>query len=328
MTGITGNRQSKKCMDYRQKLTFLLNGKGDTMFLPKKPIHKKMKLRTGEALAGVLFALPSLSGFLLFFTVPFFMSLYYCFTEGISRSEFVGLKNFKSLLQSGSFLLAAKNTLIFNAVGLPLIMVLSLAFAMLLNSKIRGLRYYRSFFILPLVIPVASTILVWQIIFNEHGALSSLFESFGLRSVDWINSEWSVAVLVLLYIWKNCGYNVILFLAGLNSIPKEYYESARIDGAGSWICLTKITLPFLVPTGFFVFIISIINSLKVFRESYQLAGSYPDMHIYMLQNFMNNNFANLNYQRLSTAAFLMFLVIGLLVFILFKFESRIGRDME
>jgi multiple sugar transport system permease protein len=298
------------------------------MILARKTAQRRMKLRKGDAVAGVLFALPSFSGFALFFIIPFFMSLYYCFTEGISRSKFVGFANFKSLLQSESFLLAAKNTLIFNAVGIPLIMILSLAFAMLLNTKINGLRYFRSLFILPLVIPVASVILVWQIIFNERGALNRLLDGFGLMTVDWMNSGWSLAVLVLLFLWKNCGYNVVLFLAGLNSIPKEYYESARIDGAGPWVCLTKITLPFLMPTGFFVFIISIINSLKVFRESYQLAGNYPDMHIYMLQNFMNNNFANLNYQRLSTAAFLMFVVIGLLVFVLFRVESRIGRDME
>lgn len=291
-------------------------------------IKRKRPLQNGEALAGILFALPSLSGFALFFIVPFTMSLFYCFTEGIGRTRFVGLKNFESLLRSESFLLAAKNTLIFNAIGVPLIMLLSLGFALLLNTGIKGLSFYRSCFILPLVVPVASVILVWQILFHEHGALSQLLQHFGLPAVDWINSKWSLAVLVLLYIWKNCGYNVVLFLAGLNSIPREYYESARIDGAGLWTCFTQITLPFITPTGFFVLVLSIINSLKVFRESYQLAGNYPDMHIYMLQNFMNNNFANLNYQRLSAAAFLIFVVIGLMVLALFRFESRIGRDLE
>ena len=291
-------------------------------------IKRKSPLQKGEALAWILFALPSLSGFALFFVIPFFMSLYYCFTEGISGTRFVGFRNFESLLKSESFLLAAKNTLIFNAVAVPLIMVLSLGFAMLLNTGIKGLPFYRSCFILPLVVPVASVILVWQILFNEHGALSQLFQFFGLPAVDWINSQWSVAVLVLLYTWKNCGYNMVLFLAGLNSIPREYYEAARIDGAGFWTCFTRITLPFLAPTGFFVLVLSFVNSLKVFRESYQLAGNYPDMHIYMLQNFMNNNFTNLNYQRLSSAAFLMFAIISLMVLVLFRLESRLGRDLE
>lgn len=291
-------------------------------------VKRKGRLQKGEALAGVLFALPSLSGFALFFVIPFLMSLYYCFTEGIGGARFVGFRNFEALFMSNSFLLAAKNTLIFNAIAIPLIMLLSLGFAMLLNTGIKGLPFFRSCFILPLVVPVASVILVWQILFNERGALSQLLQHFGLPAVDWINSEWSVAVLVLLFVWKNCGYNVVLFLAGLNSIPREYYESARIDGADPWICFTRITLPFLTPTAFFVLVLSIVNSLKVFRESYQLAGNYPDMHIYMLQNFMNNNFSNLNYQRLSAAAFIMFVLVSLMVLVLFRFESRVGRDLE
>lgn len=296
--------------------------------LKQTAITGKTPQQKQEALAGLLFALPSLAGFALFFVIPFFISLYYCFTEGIGGTRFVGFRNFSSLLNSESFLLAAKNTLVFNAVAVPLIILVSLGFALLLNTGIKGLSLYRSSFILPLVVPVASVILVWQILFHERGALSQLLKHLGLPAVNWLNSSWSVGVLVLLYIWKNCGYNVVLFLAGLNSIPREYYESARIDGAGPWTCFTRITLPFLAPTGFFVLVLSIVNSLKVFRESYQLAGSYPDRHIYMLQNFMNNNFANLNYQRLSAAAFLLFVIIGLMVFALFRFEANLGRDLE
>lgn len=285
-------------------------------------------LKSRESIAGVLFALPSLTGFALFSMIPFIMSLYYCFTEGIGGTRFVGLSNFISLLQSGSFQLASKNTLIFNTISVPLIIIVSFIFALLLNGKIKGLSYFRSFFILPLVIPVSSVILVWQILFNEYGALNHFLSDFGIRPVDWMRSGWSLGVLTLVYIWKNCGYNIVLFLAGINSIPKEYYESARMDGAGSLICMTKITIPFLVPTGFFVFIMSIVNSFKVFREAYLLAGSYPDTHIYMLQHFMNNNFNNLSYQRLTTAAFLMAAAIGLLVFFMLKIESRFGRDIS
>lgn len=288
----------------------------------------KANLKSKEAIAGYLFALPSLAGFAMFFIIPFAVSLYYCFTEGVGGSKFVGFRNFISLLQSNSFLLAARNTLIFDSVSVPLIIVLSFLFALMLNGNIKGLSYFRSFFILPLVIPVASIILVWQIMFNEYGALNHILSRSGIASTDWMSTGWSIGVLVLVYIWKNCGYNVVLFLAGLGNIPKEYYESARIDGAGPFTCLIRITIPFMVPTGFFVFIISIINSFKVFREAYLLAGSYPDMHIYMLQHFMNNNFFNLSYQHLTTAAFLMAIFIGLLVFFLFKAESRFGRNIS
>jgi multiple sugar transport system permease protein len=293
-----------------------------------KQKHKfKMDLKSRESIAGILFALPSLAGFALFFMIPFAISLYYCFTEGVGGARFVGFRNFISLLQSNSFLLASRNTLIFNSISVPLIIMVSFLFALLLNGNIKGLSYFRSFFILPLVIPVASVILVWQIMFNEYGALNNFLSGFGVGPVDWMRSGWSVGVLVLVYLWKNCGYNVVLFLAGLNSIPKEYYESARMDGAGPFTCMRRITVPFLAPTGFFVFIISIVNSFKVFREAYLLAGSYPDTHIYMLQHFMNNNFFNLSYQRLTTAAFLMAVVIVLLVFFLFRTESRFGRNV-
>ncbi len=287
-----------------------------------------MKLKTKQSIAGFAFALPSLSGFALFFAIPFVISLYYCFTEGVGGARFVGLKNFNDLLHSGSFLLAAKNTLIFNVISVPLIMALSLVFAILLNRQIKGLSFFRSSFILPMVIPAASVILVWNIIFSQYGVLNNLLSTFGITGdVDWIRSDWSMWILVLLYVWKNCGYNVILLLAGLNNIPKEYYEAARIDGARSFDCFLRITVPFLIPTGFFVFMISIVNSFKVFREAYLLAGSYPSLKIYMLQHFMNNNFMNLSYQRLTTAAFLMAILVALLVSVLYKVEGRFGRGV-
>ncbi len=287
-----------------------------------------MKLKTKQSIAGFAFALPSLSGFALFFAIPFVISLYYCFTEGVGGAKFVGLKNFNDLLHSGSFLLAAKNTLIFNVISVPLIMALSLIFAILLNKQIKGLSFFRSSFILPMVIPAASVILVWNIIFSQYGVLNNLLSNFGITGdVDWIRSDWSMWILVLLYVWKNCGYNVILLLAGLNNIPKEYYEAAHIDGARSIDCFLRITVPFLIPTGFFVFMISIVNSFKVFREAYLLAGSYPSLKIYMLQHFMNNNFMNLSYQRLTTAAFLMAILVAVLVSVLYKVEGRFGRGV-
>jgi multiple sugar transport system permease protein len=291
-------------------------------------MKRHVNLKTREAVAGYIFAMPSLLGFGLFFLAPFGVSLWYCFTDGIGTVRFVGMKNFRDLLASKSFLLASQNTLLFNLISVPLIIVVSFLLAQLLSNRIKGVSYFRSFFILPLVIPVASVILVWQIVFDMNGALNILTGKFAIAPVDWLRSDWSVGVLTLIYVWKNCGYNVVLFLAAINSIPKEYYESARIDGAGDFTCLTKITIPFVIPMGFFVLIMSVINSLKVFREAYLLAGSYPYLRIYQLQHFMNNIFYNLSYQRLSTAAFLMFTAVSALVLVLFKIQSRYGRYME
>jgi multiple sugar transport system permease protein len=287
-----------------------------------------MKLRHKEMIIGIVLALPCIAGFIVFFAAPFLVSLYYCFTKGIGDIEFVGFENFINLINSDSFRLAAVNTIKFNAICVPVIMALALALALLLNSKVKGVSRFKTFFILPHVIPVASVILVWQILIGEYGTLNALLSRFGLQPVDWLGTGWSFYILVILYVWKNCGYNMILLLAGLNNIPVEYYESAHIDGAGRLTCFFKITIPFMVPTGFFVFIISIINSFKVFREAYLLAGSYPHFDIYMLQHFMNNNFQNLNYQRLSTAAFLVMVLIVILVFVLFRFENRYSKYLH
>lgn len=291
-----------------------------------KKRRPRLNVRHKEALIGYLFSSPYLIGFMVFFAIPSVMSVYYCFTKGVGGFDFVGLDNFKSILSSGSYQLAVKNTLIFNSISVPIIMIVSLVLAILLNKALRGARYFRMFFVMPLVIPVASVILVWQITFDEFGALNSLLSHFGIAGVDWMKSKWSLAILVLLYVWKNCGYNIILFTAGLNSIPKDYYEAADIDGASGFKRFTGITVPLLIPTAFFVFIISIINSFKVFREAFLLSGNYPPMNMYMLQHFMNNNFNNLNYQRLSTASLMMELAIIGIVFLLYKVEGKYGKS--
>lgn len=178
---------------------------------------------------------------------------------------------------------------------------------------------------MPLVVPVASVIVVWQIVFQNKGILNGLLHAIGLAEVSWLSEGWSFVILISLYIWKNCGYNIVLFLSGLSNIPKEYYESAYIDGAGNWACFRNITLPLLVPTLFFVFIMSLINSFKVFKEAFLLAGPYPPLDIYMLQHFMNNNFRSLNFQRLSTAAFLVLIIITLLVSAVYRVDKNYGQ---
>jgi multiple sugar transport system permease protein len=139
-----------------------------------------------------------------------------------------------------------------------------------------------------------------------------------------MNSPSAFASLVALYIWKNCGYNIVLFLAALNSVPRECREAAEIDGAGGRERLFGVTLPMIAPHSFFVLVISVANSFKAFREAYMLYGSYPNRSIYMLQHFMNNNFENLNYIRLSVAAIMVFLVIFALVFLLYRLRGKVG----
>lgn len=235
------------------------------------------------------------------------------------------MDNYKKLLNNAVFLNAAKNTLIFTGVSVPVNMIFSLALAMLLAKKIYMKKLLRTIFITPLVIPVASVVLVWQILFDATGSVNYILNEIGMQPVDWMGSKWARLVIVIVYIWKNAGYNMILFLSGLQNIPVEYYESAGIDGAGYFRKYTNITCVYLTPTAFFVLIMSIINSFKVFRETWMLAGDYPHDSIYMLQHYMNNMFSSLDYQKLTTAAYLMALLIIALVFCMFAVERRIGK---
>lgn len=281
--------------------------------------------RIRESMTAGLFLAPSLIGFAVFFIVPFGISFVYSLYDSPVNGSFVGLANYRALLGNAVFRRAALNTMAFTAICVPLNMLLSLALAMLLNRSVHVRNWLRIAFLAPLVIPVASVVLVWRTLFDMSGTLNGWLVAHGLAPHDWMGSGSALYVVILVYLWKNVGYNMVLFLAGLQNIPADYYEAAAIDGAGKWRQLRTITLVYLTPTTFFVFIMSIINSFKVFRETYTIAGEYPHESIYMMQHYMNNMFKSLDYQKLTSAAFLMALVIVALVLLLFYAERRIAK---
>lgn len=280
-----------------------------------------------EKIYLAVFLGPSLAGFLLFFLLPYIMGIYYSLVDNAFTRKFAGITNYIQLFQSDSFRKAGSNTLIFTCACVPLIMLISLILALIINKDIYFRNVLRTILVSPLVVPVASVVTFWTLLFHEEGTINFILNSFGAESIDWLNTKWSIAVILILYLWKNTGYNLILFLAGLQNIPKDYYESADIDGASPIKKFTKITLIYLTPTTFFVFIMSIINSFKVFREIYLMSGNYPHDSIYMLQHYMNNTFISLDYQKLTTAAFVMGFVIYILVFMLFFVERKISKNI-
>jgi len=283
------------------------------------------KLKINNACLAWLFLGPSLVGFSLFYLLPFVAGFYYSLVDSPANGNFVGIDNYAALLKNPSFLLALSNTAKFTVICVPLNMALSLGAALLLNRKIRGRNLFRTIFITPLIIPIASVVLVWQSFFDLNGVLNSLMHALGYQPVDWLKTDWSRVVILVVYLWKNIGYCMILFLAGLQNIPAEYYEAARIDGANRFQEFFHITLVYLTPTTFFVFVISVINSFKVFRETYLIAGDYPQNSIYMLQHYMNNMFLALDYQKLTSAAFIMAAFIVAVVFLLFRVERKISK---
>lgn len=282
------------------------------------------KFKKKETIMALILIAPSVIGLLIFYIIPFIWMIIYSFFDSPINGKFVGIQNYIGLLGNNAYKQAVTNTAIFTGISVPLIIILSLLLSMLLNKKIRFSHEFRTAFIVPLVVPVASVIIFFDLLFDYRGFLNRILDFFNIAPIDWMNSSYAMIAVITIYIWKNVGYNIILFLAGLQGIPKEYYEAASMDGAGPAAKFFHITLVYLMPTTFFVIIISIINSFKVFREVYLLAGDYPHQSIYMLQHYMNNAFRKLDYHKLVTSAILMTLVIYIFVFILFKVQKRIN----
>lgn len=302
-----------------------------------KKLWEKANSKVKDLLHSLCFIGPSFTGVLVFFIVPFGVVVYYSLIRSPLDREFVFLDNFINVIGNSAFLTAAKNTASFSVVAVPLAVVLGLCLALMLESRIPLKSHFRTFFLSPMMVPVASIVLIWQVLFNFNGALNevlSLFDPdkieavFGVPRVDWLKSEYAQFAVVTLFLWKNLGYNMILFMAALSNIPRELLEVADVEGASRAYKFFAIKLRYLSPTVLFVTILSLINSFKVFREVYLLTGDYPVESLYMLQHFMNNTFRSLDYQKLSAAAVLMAVAMVIIIALLFIVEDRFGKDVE
>lgn len=278
--------------------------------------------QSGRPSGAVLFLLPGLIGFIIFYILPFFISLGYAFLDKPVNGSFAGFKNFLDLFRNRAYLKGLGNTLRFIGISVPINMALSLGVALLINKMRRRRELFSLIFLVPLVIPSGSMVSFWKSLFAYDGPLNGLLYSFGIAKVNWLGSSLALFVMVLIFVWKNLGYNMILYLSGLAGIPKDYYEAAWVDGAKPWKVFWHITLPHLAPTSVLVLIMSIINSFKVFKEIYLITGSYPHDSIYTLQHFMNNMFASLNYPRLTTAMTVLVVIIALFTQTLLRLERK------
>jgi multiple sugar transport system permease protein len=272
--------------------------------------------------------MPSLVGVLAFFLAPFAVIIFYSLVDNPINQEFVFFDNYISIVKNTAFIRAAGNTMLFSLTAVPLAVVLSLFLAMLLDYKLPLVSTFRTFFLSPLMVPIASVVLIWQVVFHLNGTLNQVIESFGGTGVDWLKSDYGLFVVAILFLWKNLGYNMVLFLAALQGIPKDLLEVATLEGAGSVYKFFAIKLRYLSPSILFVGIMSLISSFKVFRETYLLTGDYPYSRLYLLQHFMNNTFRSLDYQKLSSAAILMGIVMVIIIGALFFIENRFGGELE
>ncbi|MGL5380140.1 carbohydrate ABC transporter permease [Clostridium sp.] len=273
------------------------------------------EVKINKALLG--FLIPSLIGVLIFILIPFLDVVIRSFQSEVSR-EFVFLDNYIEIFNNIPFRLAGKNTIKFVLICIPLLLGLSLLLAVLIYDLFRSSEKLTTAFLIPLAIPIASVVLVWKIVFHQQGILNGFLINLEASGVDWMNSDYALWILIFTYIWKNLGYNIILWMAGLSCIPKEIYEAAKVDGASRWTSFRHITMPILQPTLYTITVLSLLNSFKVFREAYLIAGNYPDKSMYLLQHLFNNWFRELSFGKISAAS----VVMGVIIFILIMFLQR------
>ncbi len=292
-----------------------------------KKIRRDKRERIERAKTS-LFIAPSFIGAAIFFILPFLVVGYYSVIDNPIRQEFVGIENYKYLFENSAFRLAMKNTAVFSGIAVPLAVVIPLLFAVLLMRKLPCASLFKTILISPLMVPTASVVLIWEVLFHYDGTVNHFLSAFGIDKIDFFKSKYAVVIIVCLFLWKNIGYNMILFMAALANIPKDITEACMLDGAGPVRVFYRIKLPYISSTILFVTILSLINSFKIFREVYLMTGNYPYDTLYMLQHFMNNTFKNLDYQKLSAAAILMCAVMIVLIGVLFLIEDKVGRDVE
>ncbi len=226
-----------------------------------------------------LFLLPGLGGLLIFTVMPILASLVLTFFRWdlLTPPQFIGVANYTRLFGDQAFWVALRNTLTFIVGYLPLVLVLGLAVALALNAPLRGIGLIRTAFFLPVVSSWVAVALLWSWLFNPRfGLVNYLLSLVGIAGPGWLfDPQWAMPAIILTSVWKDLGFVVVIFLAGLQAIPNDYYEAAGLDGAGRVAQLRHITLPLLAPTTFFVTIISLINSFQVFDQVWVMTGGGP-----------------------------------------------------
>lgn len=261
-----------------------------------------------QSMAAAGFLLPSLAGVTVFYLLPLTDVVRRSFTTAVT-GEFTGFDNYRTVFQNEAFLLAAKNTAKFALCCLPILIVSGLLVALLITGS-ASRKGFQTCYLLPMAVPAATVALVWQIIFDRsgllNGALSGIASALSGKktvvSIDYMETDAAFWVLVASYVWKNLGYTVTLWAAGLLGIPYQLKEAARVDGAGRGQIFFKIVLPQLKPTLYTITVLSFLNSFKAFREAYLAAGSYPHESIYLLQHLFNNWYVDLALDKMAAAA--------------------------
>jgi ABC-type sugar transport system permease subunit len=239
---------------------------------PQMTLRRRLGLTYRGGATSYLFVLPSILFITVFVIVPIIGILYYSFTDYdlLTPPEWVGLKNYRIVAEEPRFFPAVRNTLFFALGTVPAGVITSLLLAVLINRAIRGIYFFRAMFYMPVVSSFVSVSLIFLWIYEpQFGLLNDMFRALGLPASKWLRGpETALLAIIIMSIWKNMGLNMVLYLAGLQSIPPHLYEASEIDGAGRLSKMFRITVPLLAPTTYFVVIVYFIGALQVFVQMY------------------------------------------------------------
>ena len=271
---------------------------------------------------------PTLAGMLLLSAGAIVGAFLVGFTQWdlVAPPAWTGLANYRAMLASALFWEVFGNTFYFVALAVPFAVGGALLLALLVNQQLRGMAFFRTVYFMPVVASMVAVALVWSWIYNpEYGLLNSVLSRwFGVRGPEWLaDPRWAMPALVIVTVWKGLGYNMLLFLAGLQNVPKELYEAALADGARSWSCFRHVTLPILSPTTFFVVVISIINAFQVFEQTFILTRGGPGNATRTLSYFIYENafqFFRMGYA--SAMAVVLFLLLFGITLLQLRLQKR------
>ncbi|GAB4212022.1 MAG: sugar ABC transporter permease [Roseiflexaceae bacterium] len=288
--------------------------------------------RMREMLDAYAMLLPTILGVAIFFAVPLGISLYLSFTDAqlFGTPSFIGLENYQQVFRDPDFYAALKNTFVYSAATLVLSTVPALLLAVLLNERIRGQSFFRALFFIPVVASVVAVSLLWRYLLNlDFGFVNYGLSLLGFQRIEWLTSpDYALLSVILVSAWRTIGYNMVIFLAGLQGISRPLYEAASIDGAGRWQQFTSITLPMLSPTTFFVCVTTLINCLQIFAEPYALGFSRSnavgpaDSMLTIVPMLYREGFISNHMGYASSLAWVLFVMIMVITFVQFRMSSR------
>lgn len=291
---------------------------------------KSNKLKRRNTLTALSFIAPNFIGFLLFTLIPVVFSLILAFMswDSFSTPEFVGLQNFQKMLSDETFWISLKNTVYYTVGVVPLTLACSLGLAILLNKKVRGMKFFRVAFFFPYVTSLVAIAVVWNMLFHPAlGPINQFLKMFIENPPGWTSSsDWALTAIIIVSVWRGMGYYMILYLAGLQSIPRELYEAASIDGANKWHHFKHVTIPSLRPTTFFVTIMLVINCFKIFDLVQVMTAGGPGRATNVLvYQIYNEAFVKFKFGYASAISMVLFVIVLSITVIQFSWNQRQER---